>query len=182
MAEDEPSIDRRERALMAQPDWSFWCVYDQAVKDAAPSLFRRDPHKVEQLFASANEDYVTADSLDELARKCGLRRETLLHTVGLYNRGQAVGSDMWGRRRLPRSISQAPFYAVRHYGCSITSYPGLKVDQDLRVMNTDGGVIEGLYAAGEVIGIGFLGHGFLSGSIVSSAVTFGRRLGRDVLR
>ena len=33
---------------------------------------------------------------------------------------------------------------------------------------------------GDALGIGFLGLGFMSGSIVSSAITFGRRLGREV--
>lgn len=181
MAEDEPSIDRRERALMAQAGWSFWVVYDQAIKDAAPSLFRRPAEKVAELFASDNEDYVIADSLEALARKCALPPAAFLRTIGQYNQGQAVASDMWRRQHLPAPIAHGPFYAVRHYGCSISSYPGVKVDAELRVLKADGGVIEGLYGAGEVIGIGFLGHGFLSGSIVSSAVTFGRRLGREVL-
>ena len=44
-------------------------------------------------------------------------------------------------------------------------------------IGTDGRAIEGLYAAGEVLGSGFLGHAFLSGSVLSAAITFGRQLG-----
>jgi len=181
MAEDEPSIDARERALMAQPGWSFWSIYDEAIRREAPPLFRWEPEKVEAMFAGADEDYVRAGSIAELAEGCGVPADALAGTIDLFNRGQRVGSDRWRRQHMPRPIGEGPFYAVRHHGCSISSYPGLRVDEALRVLRTDGTAIDGLYAAGEVIGIGFLGHGFLSGSIVSSAITFGLRLGRTVL-
>ncbi len=181
MPEDEPSIDARERAVMAQPEWSFWAVYDQTIRDEAPPLFRWEPGKLEAMFAGPDEDYVVADTLAELAAKTGMPPEALKRTIDLYNRGQKAGSDMLRRQHLPRSIENGPFYAVRHYGCSISSYPGIRVNEKLQARRPDGSVIEGLYGAGEVIGIGFLGHGFLSGSIVSSAVTFGRALGREVL-
>jgi fumarate reductase flavoprotein subunit len=181
MPEDEPSIDARERAVMAQPGWSFWCIYDDAIRETAPPLFRWPAGKLQQLFAGADEDYIVADTLEDLARRCAIPPEALKRTVDLYNRGQAVGSDMWRRKHLPAPLSRGPFYAVRHYGCAISTYPGVKVDLSLRALRADGSVIEGLYAAGEVIGIGFLGHGFLSGSIVSAAVSFGRQLGREVL-
>lgn len=181
MAEDEPSIDQRERAAMAQPDWAFWVIYDEAIRVQAPPLFRWEPAKLEQLFAGFDEDYVKADTLAELAERCRLPADTLAQTIDLYNRAQAAGSDMHRRQHLPAPIAHGPFYAVKHYGCSISCYPGMRVDTQLRALRADGSVIGGLYGAGEVIGIGFLGHGFLSGSIVSSAVTFGRKLGREVL-
>jgi len=181
MPEDEPIIDSRERAIMRQPNWSFWVIYDEAIRTNAPPLFKWEPEKLDALFAGFDEDYVQADSISELARRCGLPEDTLANTIDLYNRGQAVGSDMLKRAHLPAPIAQGPFYAVRHYGYSICCYPGIRVDHDLRVVNEAGVPVEGLYAAGEAIGIGFLGHGFLSGGIVSSAVTFGRRLGLEVL-
>lgn len=181
MPEDEPSIDARERAVMAQKDWSFWAIYDEEIRKNAPPLFRWPAEKMEQLFGGDDEDYVVARDLAELAHKCGLPEAALRETLELYNRGQSVGSDMLGREHLPAPVATSPFYAVRHYGCSISCYPGIQVDTGLRALRKDGSIIEGLYAAGESIGIGFLGHGFLSGSIVSSAVTFGRKLGREIL-
>jgi fumarate reductase flavoprotein subunit len=181
MPEDEPIIDSRERAIMRQPNWSFWVIYDEAIRQAAPPLFKWEPEKLASLFEDLDEDYVRADNIAELAARCRLPVETLTATVDLYNRGQKVGSDMLKRQHLPAPIAQGPFYAVKHYGYSICCYPGIRVDQDLRVVGADGTPVQGLYAAGEAIGIGFLGHGFLSGGIVSSAVTFGRRLGLEVL-
>jgi len=181
MPEDEPVMDARERAIMRQPNWSFWVLYDEAIRRESPALFKWEPEKLEELFAGFDEDYVKADSIDELAKRCRLPVAKLTETIDLYNRGQAVGSDMLKRKHLPSPIGEGPFYAVKHYGYSICCYPGVRVDHDLRVLGDDGTVVQGLYAAGEAIGIGFLGHGFLSGGIVSSAVTFGRRLGQEVL-
>ncbi|MDF0543649.1 FAD-dependent oxidoreductase [Sphingobium sp. H39-3-25] len=181
MPEDEGIIDARERAIMRQPGWSFWVIYDEAARRDSPPLFKWEPDQLEALFAGEDEDYVRADSIEEMAQRCGLPVERLKATVDLYNRGQAVGSDMWRRKHLPSPIAQGPFHAVRHYGFSICCYPGIRVDHDLRVVGKNGAPIEGLYAAGEAIGIGFLGHGFLSGGIVGSAVTFGLKLGREVL-
>lgn len=181
MPEDEPIIDSRERAIMRQPNWTFWVIYDEAIRREAPPLFKWEPEKLDQLFAGFDEDYVRAGSIAELAARCGLPAEKLASTIDLYNRGQAVGSDMLKRSHSPSPIAEGPFYAVRHYGYSICCYPGVRVDHQLRVVGDDGMPVTGLYAAGEAIGIGFLGHGFLSGGIVSSAVTFGRRLGREVL-
>ncbi len=181
MPEDEPIIDARERAIMRQPNWSFWVLYDEAIRREAPPLFKWEPDKLESLFEGFDEDYVRADSIAQLAARCGLPPARLAATIDLYNRGQAVGSDMLKRTHLPRPIAEGPFYAVRHYGYSICCYPGVRVDHQLRVVDDEGTPVPGLYAAGEAIGIGFLGHGFLSGGIVSSAVTFGRRLGQEVL-
>jgi fumarate reductase flavoprotein subunit len=180
MAEDEPSIDARERALMKQPEWFFWCIFDQAIHEQSPKFFRWSDGQVAELFARGG-DYVIADTLEELAAKCAMPPNALFATVANYNRGQAAGQDSFGRRAMPLPISGGPYYAVKHYGISICSAAGLAVNADLAPVRQDGSPIDGLYAAGEVIGVGFLGNAFLSGSIVSAAVTFGRQLGQRVL-
>jgi fumarate reductase flavoprotein subunit len=181
MAEDEPHIFAREMAVKRQTQWGFWVVYDQGIVDASPPFLKFTPEKVEEKFSGPDEDYVRAGSLRELAEMMGVPADALSRTIRDYNQGQAVGSDMLGRQHLPAAIQSGPYYAVRHYGYAISSYPGVRVNENLQAVREDGTTIAGLYAAGEAIGIGFLGLGFMSGSIVSSAVTFGRRLGREVL-
>ena len=179
MAEDEAGMDRRERALSNQPGWSFWVVYDQAILDQAPKLLLREQDKLERLFAT-DPDYVVAADLAQLSARCNLPHDAVRRSVDRYNAGQAVGSDMLGRQHMPLPIAQPPFYAVHHYGVSICSAGGLAVNHDLAVVREDGSVIEGLHAAGEVLGSGFLGHAFLSGSVLSCAITFGRQLGQTI--
>lgn len=181
MAEDEPHIFAREMAVKRQTQWGFWVVYDQGIVDASPPFLKFTPEKVEEKFSGPDADYIRADSIEALAEGMGVRADALGQTIAYYNQGQAVGSDMFSRQHMPAAIATGPFYAVRHYGYAISSYPGVRVNDDLQAVRADGTPIGGLYAAGEAIGIGFLGLGFMSGSIVSSAVTFGRRLGREVL-
>ncbi|PEQ11366.1 hypothetical protein B2G71_17590 [Novosphingobium sp. PC22D] len=181
MREDETHIFARERAVQRQTDWGFWVVYDEGVRWASPPLLKFPPETVEEKFSGPDSDYVRADSIAELAAAMGVPADPLARSIRFYNQGQAVGSDMFEREHLPAPIEKPPFYAVRHYGYAISSYPGIRVDESLAALRADGSRIEGLHAAGEAIGIGFLGLGFLSGSIVSSAITFGRRLGRTVL-
>jgi fumarate reductase flavoprotein subunit len=181
MPEDEPQIFKRELAIKGQREWGFWVVYDQNVRDQSPALFRLTPEEQDAKFAGDDADFVSANTVEELAEKMGVPVAALRHSVETYNAGQAVGSDMLGREHMPVSLDKAPYYAVRHFGFTISSYPGVKVNDDLAVVTADGAPIAGLYAAGEAIGIGFLGLGFLSGSIVSSAITFGRQLGQTIL-
>lgn len=181
MAEDEPHVFTREMAVKRQRAWGFWVVYDQGIVEASPPFLKFTPEKVEAKFTGPDEDYIRADSIAGLAAGTGLPAAALAQTIAYYNQGQVVGSDMFGRQHLPAPLANPPYYAVRHYGYAISSYPGVRVNDDLQAVRADGSAIPGLYAAGEAIGIGFLGLGFMSGSIVSSAVTFGRRLGREVL-
>jgi fumarate reductase flavoprotein subunit len=182
MAEDEPQIFKRELAIKGQREWGFWVVYDHGVRTQSPALLRLTPEEQDAKFAGDDADFVCADSVEALAEKMGVPAAALRHSVRTYNDGQAVGSDMLGREHMPKPLVQGPFYAVRHFGFTISSYPGVRVNDDLNVVSADGSPIKGLFAAGEAIGIGFLGLGFLSGSIVSSAITFGRLLGQEILK
>ncbi len=55
---------------------------------------------------------------------------------------------------------------------------GIVVDEDARVLDTDGSPIPGLFAAGEAIG-GVHGRNRLGGSSLLEAVVFGRIAGKS---
>ena len=178
--EDEPSVDLRERALLALPDMEFWVVYDEAIKQAAPPLFARiAPAIVESRF-NTYPGYRRADSLAELARLTGIDAAGLEATIASYNRAIATGAaDPTGRLHRPLPVAQGPFYAVRHVGWSIVGFAGLAVDDQLRVVDETGAPIANLYAAGEILGLGATsGNSFVGGMSVTPAMTFGRLLGQ----
>jgi fumarate reductase flavoprotein subunit len=177
--EDEPSVDARERALLALPGMSFWVVYDEAIRRAAPPLFAKVSPETAMTRFGSHPGYQRADSLADLARLAGIDAATLASTIRAYNDGIATGvPDALGRTHRPLPIAEAPFYAVRHVGWSIVGFAGLAVDDTLRVVNEAGKPIPGLYAAGEILGLGATsGNAFVGGMSVTPAMTFGRLLG-----
>jgi fumarate reductase flavoprotein subunit len=184
MREDDPSVDRRERELKAVPGMRFWAVFDEGVRSAAPSFFTTmDWSEAAQRFNAA-PGFCRADSLAELAALTGCDPETLQTSVHEYNAALSSGApDPFGRQHRPLALERGPFYAVEHVGWSIVGFAGLGVDDSLRVTDTAGAPIEGLFAAGEILGMGTTsGDAFVGGMSVTPAMTFGRLLGQQFAR
>jgi len=189
MAEDLPSVDDRERALVDQLEHRYWLVFDDEILNSSPVLVRTAPpgavrdwtHTETVAAFNKHEAFVRADSLEELAAKAGIDASNLVTTVREYNEGRAKGSDAFGRKHMPRPIGRPPYYAIRHQGGTLISIAGLAVDGRLRVTRPDGSPIQGLYAAGELLGNGTLsGKAFCAGMSVTPALTFGRWLGLNI--
>jgi fumarate reductase flavoprotein subunit len=130
---------------------------------------------------NAHPMFTRAETLAELGRMTRIDPEGLQRTVTAYNRAVASGTDVLGREYLPRAIAQPPFYAITLLGHSSTSAIGVTVDEQLRVTDGHGRPIEGLYAAGEVLGSGVtLGRAFVPGMLLTPALSLGRLLGRTL--
>jgi fumarate reductase flavoprotein subunit len=115
-------------------------------------------------------------------------RDVLVGTVALYNRYVDAGHDVdFGRKHLVhnhgtlRRIERAPFYAYPSTAAVYGTYCGLCVDADMRVLDVFGERIEGLLAAGEVVG-GFHGAAYMTGSALGKAAIFGRLAARTALQ
>ena len=106
-----------------------------------------------------------ADTLEGLARVCGIDSQGLAATVRRFNEFCRKGRDEdWGRgsRAFDRnhgdptvkpnsslgSIEEGPFYAVAMYPGDVGTAGGLVTDEHGRVQRVDGSIIEGLYATG----------------------------------
>lgn len=189
VAEDNPSVDAREHALLEQPGLRYWIVYDDAIAQAAPPLImvgmshearQWSADEVAEAFAT-HPMFARADSLGELAQMTGIDGAGLALSVAVYNAGLS-GADPLGREHRPLPLTQAPYYAVRVQGTSISSTVGLAVDGDLAVIGKDRKPIPGLYAAGELLGSGqTMGSASVGGMMVTPALTFGRLLGTRIL-
>ena len=182
VAEDEPDVGARERALMEQPDLVFWVVLDEEILEQAPPLMRSDGAAGVRQRAKAGHPPVTrASSLEELAATAGIDAAGLVGTVSEYNASVAAGTDALGRQHLPCRIERPPFYAIENHGTTLRTPGGVVVDTRLRVLRADGGPVEGLYAAGEVLGgATFAGRGFAAGMSVTPAISFARLLARQL--
>ncbi|WP_051221070.1 FAD-dependent oxidoreductase [Eremococcus coleocola] len=116
-----------------------------------------------------------ANNLKDLAKKAKMNPQALIETVNRYNEFVKVGKDSDFNRqaeflRIP--IEEGPYYLVEQKPRFATTLGGLKVNKDLQVLDKDGLVIEGLYAAGETVG-GVMGNDSPSGANNAWAITSG---------
>ena len=182
VAEDNPSVDAREHALLKQPEMRMWMIFDDAIAQDAPPI-AGEWTKAEQMAKFGQHPmFLKAGTLDELAKIAGVDAKGLAATVAQYN-ANLTGADPLGRQHRPRPIAKGPFYAVRLHGASISSTVGLAVDDQLRLLDKNNKPIPGLHIAGELLGAGqTMGHSFVGGMMVTPAMTFGRLLGSRILQ
>jgi fumarate reductase flavoprotein subunit len=183
VAEDNPSVDAREEALVTEPDMRFWIIADQAMFDKAPSIIN-DWTKAKVASAyNVVPTFRSAPTLEALAAVCGIDSTGLVQTIARYNVAQASGKDPdFGRKHMPAPFGQGPYYAVRCQANDIVGAAGVAVDGKLRVVRKNGRPLPGLYAAGEILGGGnLMGHATVNGMMVTPSLTFGRLLGQGII-
>lgn len=131
--------------------------------------------------------FIKADTLEELAQRCGIDREGLLATVARFNemarrgvdedfgRGRTAYDRFYGDPRYPNpnlgTIEQPPFYAVKIFPGDLGTKGGMVNDEHARVLK-GGRPVPGLYACGNcsasVMGRTYPGPG----STLGAAMTF----------
>ncbi len=183
---------RLEQVVLSLPAQSHWLIFDAAgrrrLRVRGAAWLNRDTLQAEILDNPAIT--AKADSLSQLARQAELPPRALEATVARYNRMLAAGADRdfgrFGPTRPPqglRPIETAPFYALRLFPMSRKSLGGLAIDADGAVLTPEGGVIPGLYAAGEVTGVAGINGSFGgSGTFLGPSVFTGRIAGRAAAR
>ena len=93
---------------------------------------------------------VKGETLQELAEKIGVDPATLEQTFNQYNQFAQNGKDdMFGKDPLYLvEMKEGPYYAVVTIPASLGQLGGIAVDSNLRVLNTEGNIINNLYLAG----------------------------------
>ncbi len=167
--------------ILKQPGMFAWQVFDAKVSHLLRSEYRtRFAAKVE------------AGTLEDLAGKLeGVDPARFLATVRAFNaacrtdipfdpnvldgrrtEGLAIDKTNWAN-----PLDTPPFHAY-HVTTGVTfTFGGVKVTTEAAVESAWGGVIPGLYAAGEMVGGLFYGN-YASGTGLMSGATFGRAAGR----
>ena len=118
-----------------------------------------------------------ADTIEELAEMIHVDPAALKEEVDKYNGFIDVGLDTeFGKKQLGVKIAEAPFYACQLVMKIHHTMGGLKINPEAEVIDVNGNVIPGLYAAGEVTG-GIHAGNRLGGNALADAFTFGRIAG-----
>ncbi|WP_312139082.1 FAD-binding dehydrogenase [Brevundimonas sp.] len=172
-------------------------------------LSSQPPAEVEA-FRQKGEDFVTADTLEELVAKMnGLTDTPLLDAAlirrqiedrdaqvdnpyakdvqiqGIHNSRRYPG-DRLARTTKPHKLldpKHGPLIGIKLHTLTRKSLGGLQTDLSSRVLRPDGTVFEGLYAAGEAAGFGGGGvHGYnaLEGTFLGGCIFSGLNAGRDL--
>lgn len=127
-----------------------------------------------------DDEIFKADTLEELAVRMNVPEDAFLAQVERWNSYIDAGKDDEFGRALAgdERIETAPFYAIPLHGTPYTTYGGIAVDDQTRVLDQSDNPIQGLYAAGictgsfaEQAGMFYLGG-------VSQTLIFGRRAGQ----
>ena len=103
----------------------------------------------------ANEVTWVFDSLEEVADHFGLPKEAFLAQMDAYNGYVAAGVDEQFGKAIPagaKPVDEPPFYVTRLWPKVHHTMGGVKTDVDCRVLDAYLQPIEGLFAAGEVVG------------------------------
>lgn len=125
---------------------------------------------------------VEADTLEELARKCGMDEAALKASVETYNqivRGEA--KDAFGflaNNKADVQLTEGPWYACRKVPTVHHTMGGLKINASTQVIGAADSPIPGLFACGEVTG-GIHGSNRLGGNAIADCMVFGRLAGRN---
>lgn len=170
-------------AVMQQPLHTSYQIFDQPI-------FESGDDRVRILdFGRRMEEglMIRAESLEALARMIEIPYEALRATVDRYNAAVDAGHDAdFGRQSLVHHhgelcrIETAPFYAYPSTASVFGTYCGIRIDTRMRVLDVFESPIDGLYAAGEVVG-GFHGGAYMTGSALGKALVFGRIAAREAL-
>lgn len=126
-----------------------------------------------------------ADTLDELADKLGFEgdaKKTFLATCAHYNELFDAQEDTdFGKEAYRLSaLRTPPFYGTWFGGTLLTTIDGLRINANMQVLDADGGVIEGLYAAGDCSGSFFSGNypEYIVGCASGRSTTQGRHVAK----
>lgn len=139
-------------------------------------------HGPEIEYLYENDLLVKADTLKEAADFFGIDAVEMQATLDRYNSYVADGKDPeFNKRSLPSTIEQGPFYILKAAPAVHHTMGGIRINSQAQVLDTEGSVIEGLFAAGEVTG-GVQGANRLGSNALADITVFGRIAGQNAAK
>ena len=168
--------DTMTLALFKQPQAKLWIIVD-AHSYTDGSKKNNFNESIDDLVAAGRA--FKGETLEELAGKIGVPPANLVAAVADFNKHVASKKpDEFGRTLYSVPLDKGPFYAGARVPTVHHTMGGVKIDVDTHVIDADGKVIPGLYAAGEVTG-GIHGTNRLGGNALADITVFGRIAGKN---
>lgn len=172
------------KAVFAQPGQTYWLLQNH--------LRYPDENKIDLLSGRKMKDMLEqgrvqkAETLEEAAKMMGVDYNHLKAAVDEYNQvaSHKVQTDRFGFKANhtdDRPMTEGPWYFARKVPTIHHTMGGIQINTDAEVLDKNGKVIPGLYAAGEVTG-GIHGENRLGGNAVADCMVFGRTAGRNAAK
>jgi len=124
----------------------------------------------------------TFENIESLADAYEIDINVLSKSIVSYNQSIENGEDKAFGKKIVQDaspISTPPFYGMRLWPKVHFTMGGLSINEKAEVLNYNGQVIHGLYAAGEVVG-GVHGASRLGSCAITECVVFGRIAGGQI--
>ena len=157
---DESQFGAGAPKIVRQPGRIAWSIFDEDTRRLLGARLTSGPdgdwladyERDIQEELAMDTPLKRADTLDALARACGIEPTALEQTIAAYNAGCDAGIDpAFGKQpSAMRKVIRPPFYAI--YGKTATdgAFGGMLVNGRMEVYNVErNGIIPGLYAAGD---------------------------------
>lgn len=117
-----------------------------------------------------------ADTVEELAELMDMKPDVLKNTIDRYNEIVSAGVDSDFNKSSDYLFPiEAPYMGLDLTGNLNDTYVSIRINKNAQVIDTNGNVIEGLYAAGGAASAQTLNQEYIgSGSALLNGLTFGR--------
>ncbi|NLV17585.1 MAG: FAD-binding protein [Syntrophomonadaceae bacterium] len=181
-------------AQRQQPGNARWTVWDAKWPQEAPSFkvvackdMRTNFHNPDNVNQYIEKGFIrSAQTLEELAAKMEVPKDAFLATVKRYNdlAGKGVDEDFGKRAACLTTIEKPTFYASPLGTALLVTLGGLKINENLQVLDEEQQVIPGLYAAGNASG-SYYANDYsvnLPGNSHGRAFTFGYLAGKNIVK
>lgn len=153
--------------ILAQADKVAYLVVNQEMADENASLA-----------GYIKDGYATkGETIEALGKTAGIDSSTFASTLKNYTKYVKNKKDEeFDRVHLTQTLEQGPYYIIPVTPGIHHTMGGLKIDTKTHVLDKQGNIIKGLYAAGEVTG-GVHGGNRIGGNAVADIIVFGRIAG-----
>lgn len=172
-------LERRDvisSAVVAQTGGVSYMFWDEASMIASKVNVK---HKAEYDNLIERGILVKADTLEEAAAFFEIDATELQNTVNNYNEYAKNGKDLeFNKRGELTAFTDGPYYIMKSIPAIHHTMGGIKINTDAQVLDVDGKVIDGLFAAGEVTG-DIHGTNRLGSDAIADIVVFGRIAGKN---
>ena len=172
--------DELSAAVLNQPGAFFWQITDAHTTQDILGGIAEGGEQIDDMVDG--EKIFRADTIEDLAKQLDVDPEAFAAAVKAHNAAvDGTEADPFGRKLYQYKLDKAPYYAIRGTACVHYTMGGIEINKNAQVIDKNGAVIPGLFAAGETTG-GIQGSNRLGGNSLAEIVTFGRIAGKNAAK